>query len=357
MSISSGPAESVPTSEGADTSDNESLAKVVPTTDVPEFVPPQQFLARPIRRRQDIRSSKDIPLALKDAFDNAFIPRVYEVFGTGTPWASVFEYERQISRLWLQVFPRVPFDSSGGELRKVVMKIVEDCLGAWRSKIGSVVMAVMEELKLPDSSPDYVADWAAWALSGTYKARPFYWHEYADASEDGSQPKVRKGMFQHPLILAGLAHHISVAAIPTVQRSKEHPRTALVMAIQAAIRAISRWTTGKFLAIARPLGDFAGENWNDDPKRHPRNYPQFPDGVIQGPTAVSNLTRIVDALSDNNWKAIIGAATKFTHGKRKPKQAHTTPLLTILQAPPRHLQRRDGVHHGHSKGHHGENRK
>ncbi|KAG5640669.1 hypothetical protein DXG03_007593 [Asterophora parasitica] len=348
MSISSGPGESVPASEGANSSENEvlggisddqeerrtskahlmltmstkslkPLAKVVPTIDVPEFVPSQKFLSCTICCRQDIQSLKDIPPALKDTFENIFSPHIYKIFSTGTPWASVFDYEPEITELWAQVFPCIPFDSSGGDLQKVVMKIVEDCLAAWCSRIRSIAMTAMEDLNLPDSSPEYIANWATWALSGTYKAQPFYWQEYADTLEDGTEPK---GMFQHPLILAGLSHHIGcIATIPEAQCTKGYPRTTLIMAIQAAIHAISHWTMGGFLQMTRPLGDFTSENWNNDPKRDPRNYPQVPNGIIQGPTAASDLGRVVDALTDNIWNAIIEVAMKLACGKRKAKQA------------------------------------
>ncbi|KAF5385746.1 hypothetical protein D9615_002510 [Tricholomella constricta] len=363
MSISSGPAPtSVPVSEDGVTSDNEplggisdsdekeesrkganvkvcdaeesglithdhqhqSLAKVVPTTDVPDFVSPQRFIPRPIRRRQEIRTSKDIPAAIKDDFDNIFCPKLHEIFAVETPWGSIYDYETQIHNLWAQVFPKVAFGSGEGGMKRIVMKLADDRLGAWRTRIGKAALDYMsEDLEFPEDTPEYISKWCKWALSGTYKARPFYWREYVDASPDGSQPRVRRGMFQHPLILVGLGHHLNrVSDLPANQRSKQHPQTALIMAIQAALRAISRWTSGKFLEVPRPYGDFSGENWNDLDGRNPKSFPQFPEGVIQGPTSVSDLTRVVKALSDENWRLILQAAAPFALGrKKKAKQA------------------------------------
>ncbi|KAF5378879.1 hypothetical protein D9615_006906 [Tricholomella constricta] len=257
MSISSGPAPtSVPASEDGGTSDNEplggisddeeeesrtvanvkSLAKVVPTTDVSNFIPPEQFIPRPIRRHQEIRTLKDIPAAIKDDFDDIFCPKLHEIFGIGTPWGSIYDYEPQIHNLWAQIFPTVAFGSGRDGMKRIVMKLADDRLGAWRTKIGKAALDHMsEDLELPEDTPEYISKWCKWALSGTYQAHPFYWREYVDASPNGSQHRVRRGMFQHPLILVGLGHHLNrISSLPANQRSKQYPETALIMAIQAA---------------------------------------------------------------------------------------------------------------------------
>ncbi|KAF8055369.1 hypothetical protein FPV67DRAFT_847055 [Lyophyllum atratum] len=289
------------------------LAKVEPTTSVAEYVPPSTAAIK-LKKKQDIRAKEDLPAHLKYAFEGRFLPRLREILGITRAWERPEEAE--VRDLWNEVFPE---EELSGWLEVVVKKLVENNISNWRAKIAATALDAFKKNiipALPDQTSEGISEWCDWALSGNYKKRPFYYQTYEEEElgvEEGAEPEIivrASGMFLHPLILATLSYHYSsISQIHASARSEERPEGALVTAIQASQRAISRWArSGTFLNVERPFGDFSKDNWGDNPTRLVKNFPHLPAVVLAEPNATSNLTRVVKKLNDNQWDRIINGA-------------------------------------------------
>ncbi|KAF8883640.1 hypothetical protein CPB84DRAFT_1789921, partial [Gymnopilus junonius] len=92
------------------------------------------------------------------------------------------------------------------------------------------------------------------------------------------------------------------------------------MAIQAAYRAIARWSSGSYVQPPRPYSDFSGDNWGDSEKRTPNvGSLTLPPYTIQGKTPTKDIERVVNKLSDKRWEDILSAAGEMAvvRGKKK----------------------------------------
>ncbi|KAF8056025.1 hypothetical protein FPV67DRAFT_1534240 [Lyophyllum atratum] len=303
------------------------LAKVEPTTSVADYIPPSTA-AQKVKNKQDIRAREDLPVHLKYAFDARFLPKLREALGVVRAWER--PTDAQVRSIWEEVFPD---EELGGWLETVVKKLVDGCISNWRTKMASTALESFKRIVVktlvqqhPEATPkqlsEAIAGWCKWALQGDYKERPFYYLVYeeveveakegAEGFEEDVEPELvisAKGLFLHPLILATLAYHYSsISQIHQDARSDERPEGALVTAIQACQRAVSRWYSGDFLPLARPAGDFSKDNWGDNPTRVPTNFPQLPPVVLADPKSTSQLYRLVKRLSNSQWEKIIEGA-------------------------------------------------
>ncbi|KAF8871153.1 hypothetical protein CPB84DRAFT_1801186 [Gymnopilus junonius] len=216
-----------------------------------------------------------------------------------------------------------PF-SSTTEGKKIVLKLAEDVLTTWRNKIGQVTIDYMENTlisELEDSSAEYISAWCHWALSGTFKCRPFYYKTFIDGDDLTGQAGVKTNIFCHPVIACALGHHLGrINILPTHLKEETRPTGALIMAIQSAYRAIARWSSGSYTCPARPFSDFSGDNWGDSEMRDASKAPDtIPPYTIQGPTPTRDIERVVKKLSDKQWKEIMIAVHAFAVMKGKKR--------------------------------------
>lgn len=97
-----------------------SLAKIVPTTSVPSFVPPTRCDSLFPKKKEAIRLS-DLPSHLQRGFENTFSVRLRELFGYTTPWEQ--PEDEAIMKIWLEAFPETMLDDDAW-LKAVVYKLV-----------------------------------------------------------------------------------------------------------------------------------------------------------------------------------------------------------------------------------------
>ena len=124
----------------------------------------------------------------------------------------------------------------------------------WRNKIGQVTIDYMQNTlisELEDSSAEYISAWCHWALSGTFKCRPFYYKTFIDGDDLTGQATVKtvrvfkesffivaysapQNIFCHPIIACALAHHIGrINILPTHLKEEMRLSGALIMAVQS----------------------------------------------------------------------------------------------------------------------------
>ncbi|KAF8872386.1 hypothetical protein CPB84DRAFT_1799705 [Gymnopilus junonius] len=166
-----------------------------------------------------------------------------------------------------------------------------------------------------------VQEWVEWALSGDYWMRPLYYKTYVDADPEKNKKGLKLNIFCHPLIACGLGYHLGrTSSIPASIKSTKRPTGALIMAIQAAYRAVARWSSGLYVQPPRPYSDFSGDNWGDSEKRMPNvGSLTLPPYTIQGKTPTKDIERVVNKLSDKRWEDILSAAGEMAvvRGKKK----------------------------------------
>ncbi|TFK58859.1 hypothetical protein BDN72DRAFT_906356 [Pluteus cervinus] len=290
-----------------------SLAKIGPTTSVEDFI-------KPNTTRITLRGH--VPPASLVKVQTTVYPLLRQYFGISLrPWTELPEDE--VIKMYLSIIPDDKSWASGNEGHKVVVKLSADVLSQWRSKMGSNALKYMKEVivKEPDhaNNPDSLKTWCADMLSGDYKSRGFYYQTFIKAGS-ADVGDVKKRIFCHPLIASGLGWHLDqVSQLPPHLRKKDRPEAALILAIQAAHRAISRWSEGTYYEPPVPaLQQFSADNWGDNPRRNVSDYPpKIPATIIQGTKPVSELKHVVQRLNESHWDRIMEAAKEFTKGTKK----------------------------------------
>ncbi|PPQ88293.1 hypothetical protein CVT26_011444, partial [Gymnopilus dilepis] len=208
----------------------QSLAIVKPTTSVPGYVPPETL------KKALIRVNKHLPLDLRQPFVEVFTPLLIQLYGTEQPWSFDLSSDRIMEFFHRHFASHHPF-SSTTDGRKIILKLAEDVLTTWRNKIGQVTIDYMENTlicELDDSSPEYISAWCHWALSGSFKCRPFYYRTFIDADDITGQAAVKTNIFCHPIIACALGHHLGrINILPDHLKEETWPTGALIMAVQS----------------------------------------------------------------------------------------------------------------------------
>ncbi|KAF8054858.1 hypothetical protein FPV67DRAFT_1752028 [Lyophyllum atratum] len=283
----------------------QSIAKIEPTTSVPDYV----SLETPKPKAQ--LGDDDLPSEVNKRFDEYFGPRVYEYFGTIRPWASVkVDSDTEIIRLWTKYFPNQPsLDSEepeDAELIRAVQNKVEGRLSNYRNKMTTVASDYLMKILLPSlNSKGERAEWVEDAIGepNVWNSKPFYYKTIDMViSEDGEEKPEYKGIFQSPFVAKVFAvHYQFIKDISYVRRSKVKPTGALVLAVQACLHNLTLCETGERVTQPGKLSQFSANNCDD--RQHITE-----DNKLVEILATTKILKTVKRLTEKQWLKIIGAA-------------------------------------------------
>ncbi|KAG6836157.1 hypothetical protein H0H93_010784 [Arthromyces matolae] len=318
-----------------------SLARVVDTSSVPEFVPgisAKILKGRHLgatgfgKKKAEIRIT-DLKESVRRIWDSSFKPRIIEYLGTLTPWQPFSDDDvAAVQDIWADVYPYEPRLEASAQLNFIVNKLVDDIITAWQHKFSStanqyLVSNIFESPEL--RTPPARQIWAEWALArdvteeelenAPENCRRFYYREYEEPEEPGGEA-TSKGIFQSPIIIATLASHFqSLEKLQGQDRGEEFPIGALVLTIQACRHHISQWTTGFCVKPPGPLANFSAANWGD---RRDREGPSsFKDARL-----TSDIVDTVEGLTKSKWDRIRAAVTEYLKRQNKRNTKRLVPL-------------------------------
>ncbi|KAG6807360.1 hypothetical protein H0H92_007864 [Tricholoma furcatifolium] len=310
-----------------------SLARVVETRSVPEFVPgisskilKSRHLGANMfgKKKAEIRIT-DLNNSVRSIWDSTFKPRVIEYLGTLTPWQAFSDDDvAAIQDLWAEVYPYEPRLESDAKLNYFVNKLLDDIITTWQHKFSSTANHYLTSniFEAPElSTPEARANWAQWALGRDVTdeelvhapeySRRFYYREYEEPQEPGDAATF-KGIFQSPIVIATLSSHFQwLEKIDIADQGDEVPVGALVLTIQACRHHISQWTTGHCIKPPGPLANFSAANWGD---RQDRDGPSGFKTI----NLTSDIVEAVQELTDSKWKRIKKAVTEYLTRQHKP---------------------------------------
>ncbi|KAG6824346.1 hypothetical protein H0H92_007151 [Tricholoma furcatifolium] len=306
-----------------------SLAAVVSTTSVAEFVPPSTKGLRRVSnglRKSDIRL-KHLPLNVRNNWDSKFSPRIIEFIGTLKPWAALSTHDKQIIfNIWADVFPTEPPLEDDSSLLFIVMKLINDVTGAWQHKFSATAEKFLTETIFRDLEDDREvrAMWCTWALGTDMSAEQraeqpqgslrFYYGRYEEPGEEDVGGRIHaSGIFQSPIIAATMATHYAWLdkLDSSYQRLEAPPIGALVLTIQA-------WLTGSKVKPPGQLANFAASNWADRKDR------DGPFNVIDA-RLTSDILDVVDQINQKKWDSISKAAREYVRTSMKSKGDQESP--------------------------------
>ncbi|KAG6806798.1 hypothetical protein H0H92_010025 [Tricholoma furcatifolium] len=302
-----------------------SLAKVVVTTSVPDFVSPKSATSRNVHlKRADIRLSH-LPDVVRQGWESQFTPQIIKYIGTLQPWSAFSPSNRErIQDIFAEVFPSMKQLEDDQDLSFIVFAKIADIVVAWQHRFSHaaekyLVKTIFKE-NVDDNREDR-AEWCQWALATDLSAeeldvqpeggRRFYFREYEEPEEAGGKIKVAKGIFQSPLIVATLAtHYLWLQRLdPSALRSYDPPVGALVLSIQA-------WTTGSEVKPPGPLANFSASNWSD------RENCDGPSATVFRPLT-TDVMDIVEQLDAKAWERIEKEVNKVLQQHKKRNNTKT----------------------------------
>ncbi|KAG6818872.1 hypothetical protein H0H93_000722 [Arthromyces matolae] len=312
-----------------------SLATVVQTSSVPDFVPgisakvlnKRHLVMNGLKKKKaDIRIT-DLRDSVRLNWDSTFKPRVIEYLGTLTPWQPFTEDDAAaIQDLWAACFPQEPRMESDQGLSLVVNKLLDDIVSSWQHKFSSTANQFLTSVIFGSSdlsTSEARRMWVEWALGqdpqvteeeladAPEHGRRFYYREYEDAEEPG-MPAISKGIFQSPIIVATLASHFQwLERIPSSERGEEFPVGALVLTIQACRHHMYQWQTGSLVTPYGSLAKFSASNWGD---RQDRDGHSGRKNV----NLTSDIMAAVDEVTAGQWKRIKAAVTEYLERQQRP---------------------------------------
>ncbi|KAE9399455.1 hypothetical protein BT96DRAFT_993918 [Gymnopus androsaceus JB14] len=212
-----------------------SILKVEPTTSVAGLVTPTN------KQQKDI-CLKDLPKDVQQPFTEIFMPVIIEFSGCIDAWTSPTATE--IADLWDSTMPS-GIHNRFSELNagKAIEVLVQDKLTTWRNSIGKAALKTLKKifsdknLTTADQRKAYIAQ----QMNGTYKSYVYY---YSHVVGEGQNVQYA-GPFQLYIISRTLAEHLkAIDSIPADERIADRPTGALVLAILAAHRALTFYSTG-----------------------------------------------------------------------------------------------------------------
>ncbi|KAG6822241.1 hypothetical protein H0H92_014681, partial [Tricholoma furcatifolium] len=209
------------------------LAKVVTTTSVPDFVPPRSNSKQRAQRHKFSLKKADVRLShlsthVQRVWESTFAPRLYEYFGTLYPWTKLGDSEvKTISGIWAEVFPTETRLQDDEELEFMVMKLVDDALGNWRhsfsSKAAEYLKNTIFSLTGVLNTKEARESWANWSLGSDFEGeqasyyRRFYYREYEEPAEPGGKITMKS-----PIVLETLAvHYALIKKLPAATTTEE----------------------------------------------------------------------------------------------------------------------------------------
>ncbi|KAF8239073.1 hypothetical protein L208DRAFT_1239837 [Tricholoma matsutake] len=209
-----------------------SIAKIVPTTSIPELVKKCKHGKQ--LKKEDIKLSS-LPSDLQTVFCSKFIPHLYNLISTIRSWEQ--PTEDQVVSVWDEAITDYSLGNDADLKRIVVTLILEARLALWHNTFTTAAHANLKKLfKVLDlDSTEKGAEYVAWALGDNDKQQPFYCEIYEDVGA-GKKPIVNsfKGVFQSSLIIHMFAIHLaSISLVPPSDHQQEPPVGALVYSIQA----------------------------------------------------------------------------------------------------------------------------
>ncbi|KAG6835672.1 hypothetical protein H0H93_015865 [Arthromyces matolae] len=280
-----------------------SLATVVQTSSVPDFVPgisakvlnKRHLVMNGLKKKKtDIRIT-DLRNSVRLNWDSTFKPRVIEYLGTLTPWQPFTEDDVEaIQDIWAACYPHEPRMETDQNLSSIVNKLAKARHMWVEWALGRDLQVTEEELA---GAPEH--------------GRRFYYREYEEAEEPG-MPAISKGIFQSPIIVATLASHFQwLERIPSSERGEEFPVGALALTIQACRHHMSQWQSGSFVKPFGSLANFSASNWGD---RQDRDGPSGRKNV----NLTSDVMAAVDEVTEGQWKRIKAAVTEYLQRQKRP---------------------------------------
>ncbi|KAG6819224.1 hypothetical protein H0H93_014067 [Arthromyces matolae] len=323
-----------------------SLAAVVKTQSVPEFVPgisakviKNRHLAMQgtVKKKAEIRIT-DLNHHVRLSWDSTFKPRIIDYLGGLTPWQSFTQENTAVVHdIWAACYPHEPRLENDPDLAHVVNKLLDNIITAWQHKFSStahthLTSKIFAELKTTEER----RDWAEWSMvrdateeelkKAPENTRRFYYREYEEPEEPGGEP-VSKGIFQSPIIIETLASHYQwVERIDSCDRRQGFPFGALVLTIQACRHHISQWLTGEHVKPPGSLANFSAANWGD---RQDREGPSARKNVY----LTSDIVDAVQATTQRQQDRIKAAVTDFLQRQARKRSAVTRSVVVPVTAP------------------------
>ncbi|KAF8152661.1 hypothetical protein B0H34DRAFT_822211 [Crassisporium funariophilum] len=290
----------------------QSIAKIEPTTSVPDYVSPEvrRELTQTPKPKAKL-GNDDLPSEVNKHFDEYFGPRLYEYFGLIRPWSSVkVDSDKEIIRLWTKYFPDQPSlcseEPEDAELVRAVQNKVEGRLSNYRNKMTTAASDYLTKTLLPSlDSKGERAVWVEDAIGGpdVWNSKPFYYKNISMVmGEDGEEYPEYKGIFQSPFVAKVFgAHYQFIKDISLVRRSKDKPTGALVLAVQACLHNLTLCKTGERVAQPGKLSQFSANNCDD------RHHVTEDNKLIEI-LATTKILKTVKRLTEKQWLKIIRAA-------------------------------------------------
>ncbi|KAG6812271.1 hypothetical protein H0H92_003660 [Tricholoma furcatifolium] len=311
-----------------------SLAAVVSTSSVAEFVPPSKALRRGSHglRKADIRL-KHLPFDVRNKWESKFSPRVIEFIGTLKPWAALSTCDKEvILKIWADVFPTETALEEDSSLFFIVMKLIGDVTAAWQHKFSATAEKFLTETIFKDLEDDREvrAMWCTWALgtdmSPEQRAEQpqgslrFYYGRYEEPDEDVGGRIHASGIFQSPIVAATMATHYAwLDKLESSYRRLEAPPIgALVLTIQACRHNISQWLTGSKVKPPGQLANFAASNWADRKDR------DGPFNIVDS-RLTSDILDVVDQIKPKKWESIAKAAREYVRTMKSKGDQEQSP--------------------------------
>ncbi|KAG6825643.1 hypothetical protein H0H92_002966 [Tricholoma furcatifolium] len=306
-----------------------SLAVVVETTSVPDFVPGistkiinnRHLGTKGLTKKKNIRLS-DLNERVQRKWDSAFKPRVIEYLGTLTPWDEFTQDDKEaVQDIWAYCYPNEARMESDRDVA-----ILSDIVSSWQHKFSSTAKEFLTSVIF--ESPDLQTTearqaWVEWALARDVSeedllhapehSRRFYYREYEEPEEPGGNALKSKGIFQSPIIIATLASHFQwIDRIEVEDRGEEFPVGALVLSVQA----------------------FSASNWADREDR------DGPSGMKKS-NLTSDIVAAVQELTKKQQARIKSAVTEYLRHQNRSvsrkrlssKPAAPAPATAIASRP------------------------
>ncbi|KAJ7639206.1 hypothetical protein FB45DRAFT_1055366 [Roridomyces roridus] len=299
-----------------------SIAGIVETQAV-GLVPLKALKSSGQLKKSDIKRDA-LPPALLPRFKSEFTPAVLNELGTRKGWTDLLPDD--FVDIWNDLFPKYTVgvdDPSDANQVKVIVKLGQDKINAYRHKLATTAIASLENMLTTQKldNPEAKAAEVQYQLQGDDAARIFYYESIIEIKPKGEdegededekeQPTYKfKGVFQSKLCSRVLAVHCTMTSVngiagphgfdPDLPHS--YPIGALTYTIQALKRALNYYSTGQLVIPDGTLGHFSKTNWSDAPAKI--------EGQAVHVNSTTNIHNVLNQLQPIQWKKIIAAAQR-----------------------------------------------
>ncbi|KAK7684413.1 hypothetical protein QCA50_012360 [Cerrena zonata] len=244
--------------------------------------------------------NSDLPDNMQERWQKLFVPLARELVGTMLPWASL-DLD-QVRALFKRTWPSSEYIVQKGD---VYWNLITYRITDWRSSIGTSGTAAVDRMisdnaEVLDSS-EAIREFVEHNLGDGNQEVPFHWETW---TSDSDGKKIKKGVYANPMILMALAPHVAeLNRIPTNLRSKDHPKGALILAIQAVERGLTLYRKGVKASTTSPAMWFSEDNWGNmiklehgEPKHHRR---------------ATKYLKVIDNWKAEKWEYILNGAKAY----------------------------------------------